>query len=103
VHLSKEHPSLLPLQLAYRLARVASQATKAEQPEVDFDKLRAGVEEINRKLLALNDVRTQLTNIGSAQEKAYGSLAQFEREMREGIIRLLTTLEAQRNLQGAAA
>jgi hypothetical protein len=102
VHLCKEHPSLLPLQLAYRLARVASQATKSEQPEVDFDKLRAGVEEINRKLVTLNDVRTQLTNIGGAQEKAYASLAQFEREMREGIIRLLTTLEAQRSLQEAA-
>jgi len=99
VHLSKDVPNLLPLQLAYQLARAMCQAAKSDQPHVDFDQLRAAVDEINRKLVALNDVRTQISNIGGAQQNAYAGLAQFEREMREGIIRLLSTLETQRKLQ----
>jgi hypothetical protein len=98
VYLSKDQPSVLPLQVAYRLARTAAM-TITEQPEVDFETLKAGVDEINHKLLALKDVRTQLSNIGTAQEKAYSGLAQFEREMRESIIRLVTSLETQRTLQ----
>jgi hypothetical protein len=54
--------------------------------------LKVGIEELNRKLTALSEVKLQIDNIASCQEMASAGLVHFEREMREmreSIFRLL--------------
>jgi hypothetical protein len=95
VQLARDSSNLIPLQVAYRLAREGARAETSQSAALDMDVLRLGIEDINRKLTALAEVRQQIDNIASCQEKASVGLVKFEREMRECIFRLLTSLTTQ--------
>ena len=87
--------NLIPLQVAYRLAREAAIAETARPAALDVEALKSGIEDVNRKLSALAEVRQQIDNIASCQEKASAGLVRFEREMRESIFRLLNSVATQ--------
>ena len=95
VQLGHDGSNLIPLQVTYRLAREAAMAEAMEPATLDMEALKSGIEDVNRKLTALAEVRQQIDNIASCQEKASAGLVRFEREMRESIFRLLNSVATQ--------
>ena len=95
VVLDKDTPNPLALQVAYRLARAVATTSTSTTKVVDFEALKADVEEINEKLNGLGEVKTQLNNIARSGDEALKVIMRVERETRLAIAALLDTLEAE--------
>ncbi len=103
VVVQKEDPSLIAVQVAYKLARLVATAPTDRANVVDFEALKAAASEINGKLDLLKDVKTQLKNIADCRDKAWLSVSRLEREVGDAIRELLNSLEAQGQGRAVAA
>ncbi|HCF99177.1 MAG TPA: hypothetical protein DEV93_01380 [Chloroflexi bacterium] len=87
--------SPLALQVAYRLARELAVAPAHGQDALDMERVRAGVDDVNKCVTMLGDVRAQLANIRLCHDKSIDALAKYERQVRDAVARLLASLAPQ--------
>ena len=102
VVLSPDQPDSTALRIAYALARASVLATGRARRGVDLASLSDGVDEIASRLRLLQEVRTQLSNIATGQERATALLTQFEREIKTATGRLQSLLLSEQEVTQAA-
>jgi hypothetical protein len=102
VVLSPDHPDPTALRIAYALARAGVLAAGRARRGVDLASLSDGVDEIASRLRLLQEVRTQLGNIATGQERATVLLTQFEREIKTATGRLQSLLLSEQEVAQAA-
>lgn len=92
VVLEKDGGSLLALKVAYRLARASAMREESHESNVDVERIKSGLGEINRGLILLGDVRSQLSNIRGCEAKASEGLLRYEREVTAAVLRVTNEL-----------
>lgn len=85
----------LALQVAYRLAREVATAPSPQEEALDLELVRKGIEDVNRCISMLSDVRAQLANIRSSHDRASDALGKYERQVQDATRRLLATMVTQ--------
>lgn len=92
ISLPMENASLIPLQVAYRIARQGLITSSASGEPVDIQTVRSGIQEIGSRLKSLEEARAQLNTIGACQQRSLLALGEFDRDLRARVASLLTVL-----------
>jgi hypothetical protein len=92
--LDPNDPDPCPLQMAYLLARHTAIAAHAVAAEIDATAaIDEAIEDVNRILTTASELKSQLANVGTWQERAAGTIDKLYGELRRVIQRLQSRLE----------